>query len=275
MSGCTEPATNNGAFRETVAKLEQQAGGVIGVYALDLETGLELAYREDERFAMASTFKPLLVAAILERVDAGELELGASFQVDPTSLVTYSPVTKAVAAGQTITLEALCEAVMTISDNTAANMLLGLIGGPAGLTGFLRKHDDNTTRLDRFETELNANEPGDERDTTTPRAMVNTLSWLLLDDILSAESKTRLQDWMIASKTGSKRLRAGLPADWRTGDKTGTGMNGAANNTAITWPSGRKPIVMAVYMSGSEMKTASLNRIHAVIAEQIAANFVQ
>lgn len=260
-------------FATTVQQLELRLGGEIGVFAVDTSSGKELAYRADERFAMASTFKPLLVAAVLARVDAGTLALEDRYGIDGVRMESYSPVVGELDHGETLPLSTLCDAAITLSDNTATNMLLNLIGGPASLTQFLRSAGDQITRLDRFETELNTNNPGDERDTSTPRAMTHSVVRLLTSDVLSDSSKRLLGNWLVASKTGSSRLRAGLPVNWTIGDKTGMGMNGAANNFAVAWPPGRAPIIMTVFMSGSDEKVAVLDAGHAEIAAAIADSF--
>ena len=264
-------AEDAAAFEAFVENLENEAGGRIGVYAIDTETGQSFSWRDDERFAMASTFKPLLVASVLARVDAGELMLGDTFSVRGVEIQPYSPVINALADGQSISLQQLCSAAVSLGDNTASNMLLELIDGPAGLTSYLRDHGDNLTRLDRYEIELNANTLGDVRDTTTPRAMVESLLRALDSDDLSDDSQAKLRGWMLASTTGSRRLRAGLPADWQIGDKTGTGMNGAVNNVAIGWPPGRKPLVIAAYLSESDRPTGELEALHPQIARHIVS----
>ena len=269
-SGDPAPAPDHAtAFNEFLAGVEDKTGGRVGVYALDTETGQALSWRSDERFAMASTFKPLLVAAVLARVDAGDLAINDSYSLRGVEIQPYSPVIDALADGQSISLQKLCSAAVSLGDNTASNMLLDLVGGPAGLTQYLRDHGDPLTRLDRYEVELNANTPGDVRDTTTPQAMVGSLERALESDDLSGESRARLKAWMLASTTGSRRLRAGLPADWPIGDKTGTGMNGAVNNVAVAWPPGRKPLLVAVYLSESELPVSELDALHPAIARQV------
>lgn len=262
-------ANDSAAFLEFVAELEERSGGRIGVYSLDTESGQSLSWRADERFAMASTFKPLLVAAVLARVDAGELALDDSYSPRGIEIQPYSPVINALTDGQSISLRQLCSAAVSLGDNTASNMLLDLIAGPAGLTQYLRDHGDTLTRLDRYEVELNANTPGDIRDTTTPQAMVQSLRRALESEDLSEDSRARLRGWMVASTTGSRRLRAGLPADWQIGDKTGTGMNGAVNNVAIGWPPDSKPLLIAVYLSESELPVGELEGLHPAIARQV------
>ena len=163
-----------------------------------------------------------------------------------------------------MTLADICDAAVTLSDNTAGNLLLKSFGGPAGLTAFARSLGDGVTRLDRFETELNEAKPGDPRDTTAPAAMLGTMQRLLVGNALSASSRERLIGWLVGSKTGGRRLRAGMAKDWRVGDKTGGGENGTANDIAIAWPPGRAPILIAVYYTGSTIPDDVRN---AVIAE--------
>jgi beta-lactamase class A len=172
-----------------------------------------------------------------------------------------------------MTIEQAAEGAVVMSDNTCANLLLANIGGPQGLTQFLRSQGDNVTRLDRLEPGMNEVPPGDERDTTSPDAMVRTLHRLLLtDDVLNPASREKLIGWMVASPTGRQRLRAGLPSNWRVGDKTGTwnGPTNAANDVAVAWPPGRAPILIACYLSASTVEPAARNAAHAEIARIVA-----
>ena len=260
-------------FTGAIRAMEQETAGSIGVYALDTATGRELTHRADERFALASTFKPLLVAAVLAEADRGRLDLDGAVGIEGVQIQPYSPFIDKLGDAQQVSIAELCDAVITVGDNTAANMLLDLTGGPEGLTRFLRDNGDDVTRLDRYEIELNSNVRGDERDTTTPRAMAASISRFLFSDALSGDSRKRLQDWLVASTTGSTRLRAGLPDQWRVGDKTGTGSNGAVNNVAIAWPAGRQPLIIAVYMSWSELDAGTLSTYHAEIAALVAKHF--
>jgi beta-lactamase class A len=224
---------------------------------------------------MASTFKLPLAAALLWQADRKAFGLGRALPIDKSDLLSHSPAVEAqLAAGaSTMTVRELCEAVVTSSDNAAANILLKGIGGPPALTAFFRTLGDETTRLDRFENELNSNLPGDPRDTTTPRAMVDSMLKIFTQDVLSLPSRALLIDWMAASRTGLERLRAGLPRSWNAGDKTGTGQNGAFNDIAIAYPPGRRPIFIAVYMSESKLTTKELNAAHAEIGSVIGNAF--
>ncbi len=257
--------------------MEARTGGRIGVAAIDTGDGMSLLYRADERFAMASSFKWLLAACILAGIDAGRIRAGSPVRYAASDLLPHSPVTRAAlgAAGSapgSLSVQQLAEAAVEVSDNAAANLLLGLCGGPAGLTGFLRACGDPATRLDRTELALNANLPGDPRDTTTPHAMLATMRRILLGEVLKAGSRDALRGWLRNCATGRKRLRAGLPRDWIVGDKTGTGGNGAIVDLAWAWPPPpRAPILIACCMSGSNAPLGHLEAAQAGIAGLVAA----
>lgn len=254
------------------ADIESRVGGRVGVMALATGDGSELSHRADERFAMCSTFKWLLAAFVLSQVEQDEMSLDERLSYGPEDLLDYAPVAKKHADRGWLTVEALCNAAVTLSDNTAANLLLNRLGGPSELTAFLRQCGDDVTRLDRNEPDLNTNLPGDDRDTTTPRAMAATMERILLgEDILSAAGRSTLAGWLREASTGLGRLRAGLPDSWTAGDKTGTGANGAANDVAIAWPTNRPPIIIAAYLSESDAALEALNTAHADIARIVAA----
>jgi beta-lactamase class A len=256
---------------ETVAALERSVGGRIGLAALDTGTGDEIRYRADERFAMCSTFKLMLAAAILSRVDSGSVRLEQPISYSRSEVLPNSPVEQAHLTGGALSVAALLQSVLEVSDNTAANLLLGLLGGPAGYTACLRSIGDTVTRLDRREPDLNSNLAGDPRDTTTPAAMVMNMQKVLVGPTLSRNSRGRLLGWMRDSATGRDRLRAHIPTGWSAGDKTGTGAHGAVNDLAIFRPpTSRPPILVACYMSGSERSTPALSAVHASIGLAIA-----
>jgi beta-lactamase class A len=258
------------AAPSTIASLEREVGGRIGLAVLHTGTGRRLAYRADERFAMCSTFKLMLAAAILSRSDAGSLHLEQPVHYTREQLLPNSPVTTAHVADGALPLGTLAQAAVEVTDNTAANCLLGLIGGPQGYTQFLRGLGDALTHLDRTEVALNSNLPGDPRDTTTPAAMLADMHKVLLDSALSQASRARLLSWMKNCRTGGARLRARLPAGWEAGDKTGTGERGAVNDLAIFWPPGGAPILIACYLSESDRPTDDLSAVHARIGALVA-----
>jgi beta-lactamase class A len=258
-------------FIDEIQRLERESGGRLGVCVVETATGARHAHRGDERFPMCSTFKALAAAAVLAQVDAGKEQLSRRISYDASALTTYSPVTeKHVGNGMTIT--ELCDAAVTVSDNTAANLLLATIGGPAGLTSFARSLDDQFTRLDRNEPTLNEALPDDPRDTTTPNAMASTLQALILGTkALSAPSREQLTAWLIRNKTGDTRLRAGFAKNWRIGDKTGTGARGTSNDIGVVWPSNTPPVVITTYLTGATVSATQQNATLASVARAVSA----
>jgi beta-lactamase class A len=238
-------------FANRLLPIEERTGARIGVAALDTGSGKRLDYRSEERFPMCSTFKFLAAAATLKRVDDGQEKLDRFITYSANDILEYAPVTKAHLKDGGMTLGALCAAAIEQSDNTAGNLLLNAIGGPAGLTKFVRGIGDETTRLDRKEPELNSAIPGDERDTTSPASMCADVQRLLLGNVLPESSRRQLEDWLQHNEAGALMIRAGVPKTWTVGDKTGRGANGATNDIAIIRPLGRAPILIAIYSIGS------------------------
>ncbi|MDF2490871.1 MAG: bla [Pseudomonas sp.] len=247
----TLPAWADDAVRQRLATLERTHDRTLGLWALDTGSGQRLAYRADQRFAFCSAFKVLLAGAILQRNEAEPGLLAQHLDYDAATLVTYSPITQEhLETGMRVA--DLCAAALQYSDNTAANLLLAQVGGPAGLTAFARRLGDAVFRLDRDEPTLNTALPDDPRDTTTPLAMGMTLQRLLLGEALTLEGRRQLQTWLEGNTTGATRLRAGVPNDWRVGDKTGTGDYGVANDVAIVWPPGRAPWIVVAFTRGPD-----------------------
>jgi beta-lactamase class A len=260
----------SGISRGIIA-LEARSGGRLGVAVLDTQTGATFDHRGDERFAMCSTFKALVAGLVLARVDQGKERLDRRVTYGKAVLVSHSPVTEKH-VGDGMTIGALCEATMTVSDNAAANLLLDTFGGPPAVTAFVRTLGDKVTRLDRREPELNVVGPGDPRDTTSPRAMLGTLRALTLGSALSPASRQQMTAWLVANQTGDKRLRAGLPAGWKVGDKTGSwgdGRVGTTNDIAVIWPPGRAPLLITAYLNRSTVDDDARNAVIAEVARII------
>ena len=236
---------------QQLADLERRHGGRLGVAILDTGNQRIIGHRGDERFALCSTFKALAAAFVLARVDRKEEDLARLVVYGKEQLVPYSPTTEKHTGEGGLSIGSLCEAAVTLSDNTAANLLLDSFGGPQGLTQWLRSIGDQVTRLDRREPELNENRAGDPQDTTTPIAMLQTLHTLMLGDVLSGASRDQLTAWLVSNTTGDKKVRAGVPRDWRVGDKTGSGANNASNDVAVLWPTHRAPLIVTVDATGA------------------------
>ena len=255
---------SNASLQHAIADLERTHGGRLGVAILDTAGNKLTAYRGDERFPLCSTHKALAAAFILARVDRKQESLTRRIVYTDTDLVPYSPITGKHVGKEGMTVGEICEAAITLSDNTAANLMLSSFGGPAALTAYLRSLGDNVTRLDRREPDLNEALPGDPRDTTSPTAMLETLHKIALGTALSVPSRRQLIEWLTACKTGENRLRAGAPKDWRVADKTGSGNYNTANDIAIFWPNSRQPIIVTAYYTGG---SASADERNAVLSE--------
>lgn len=281
LAGCTArqtprqppaPVAAKAPDDDRFAGLERQFGGRLGVSALDTGTGAVTGYRSGERFLMCSTVKSLLVAAILQRSAADPGLLDRRIRYGKADLLGYAPVTSSHVAGG-MTVAELCEAALTVSDNTAANLLSAQLGGPAGVTAFLRALGDPVTRCDRTEPTLNDTAPGDERDTTTPSWFVRDLQRAALGATpLTGAQRARLTGWMIACTTGAAQIRAGVPTGWQVADKTGSGSAGESNDVGIVWPPGRAPIVLAVFTApGTKGSTTGKATIAAATRIALAA----
>ena len=269
---CAIESVTKGDLARALTRIEAASGGRLGVAVLDLALGQRSGHRSTERFPLCSTFKVLACGALLSRVDKGLEDLERRILFEPKDVVTYSPITKDRVGRGGMTLAELCEAALTQSDNTAGNLILASLGGPSAVTAFAHALGDPSTRLDRIETDLNEATPGDIRDTTTPAAMADDLLSLVVGDRLSGRSREQMTAWLVANQTGGAKLRAGLPRDWRVGDKTGGGDWGATNDIAVVWPPGRKPLIACVYLTETKASFADRNATIAAVGRAIATN---
>ena len=275
LAGCSSMSKKQQAatdkLQATLARIEADAKGRLGVAVVDAGSGLEAGWRMEERFPMCSTFKLLLAANVLHRVQGGDLSLERRQYFAPSQVVAYSPVSQSRAGdGGGMSLLELCEAAIVVSDNTAANVLLELVDGPAGLTAWLRSIGDSVSRLDRYETALNEAAPGDERDTSAPLSMLHTAQNLLLGSTLDGFARALLQKWLLDSRTGDKRLRAGMPSEWKVGGKTGSGENGTANDLILVWPMTQsEPLLVSCYLTGSTLAPAERDAIHVRVGQAV------
>ncbi len=254
------------SLRVNIKDVEAEVSGRIGVSISDTQRVI-WNYRGDERFPMMSTSKTLVCAKLLSDFDHGRLSERDSSKIERQNLIIWSPVTKKY-IGQFISPKQACEAAMLSSDNTAANLVLEKAGGPRAATHFLRTFGDHTTRLDRYEPDLNACKTGDLRDTTTPNAMVTTLRKLLFGEVLTSRSKDQLKQWMIHDKVADSLLRSVLPSGWLIADRSGAG-SGSRGITAIIWSERRQPLIIAIYLAETERAIDEQDKIIARIGEAI------
>lgn len=260
------------AAARSIASLEKSVGARLGVTLINAAGKVLIAHHANERFAMCSTFKLLASAAVLARVDAGTEKLDRFVPYKESDLLSYAPVSKAHVGEGGLKLGDLCAAAIQYSDNTAANLILDVIGGPKGFTDFCRKLGDKVTRLDRNEPTLNTAIAGDPRDTTSPKAMATSLRAALIGETLTVLSRQQLADWAIGDKVGDKRVRAGLPKDWVIGDKTGTGAFGSTNTIGFFKPAGSDAeFFFSVYLTQSKAPIEAREAVHKAVGEIFAS----
>jgi beta-lactamase class A len=264
-------------------QLEQTNGGRLGVGFLVPATGMKLGHRSDERFGMASSFKMALAAIVLREADQGRLSLQTQLPIQASDMVPNSAVFQENLPKGVMSIEALAKAAQTTSDNAATNILLRHLGGPSVFTAKLRELGDEVTRLDRLEPAMMTVTRDDARDTTTPDAMTKTTAAMLTTDWLTPTSRDLLINWMVETRTGLKRIRAGLPTDWRAGDKTGTTASDDPsqpdryNDIAIAWPPSKPPIIVTCYYESPVKSENMRDEDQAVLAQvgRIAAAWYQ
>jgi len=239
----SDPAEPLPPLEDRIGLLEKRDNALVGLYAVNLDSNVTVAHRDNDMFAMCSTFKAYLSARVLQKAQRGELTMTDALYVDPAAVIANSPIS-GPKAGSSLSLSELCQAVLQRSDNTAANMLLHLIGGPPAITEFARSIGDDRTRLDRWETELNSALPGDPRDTSTPRALGGGIRAILTEEVLDEAHRKQLEEWMRGNVTS--RMRAGLPPGWSSADKTGTGDFASTNDVGIVYGPNGERILLAI-----------------------------
>ena len=250
--------------------IQKKSGGRLGCAVLDTSTGRRAGIRLNERFPMCSTFKVASTAFVLHRVDQGIERLDRRIVFSRKDLLSYAPISEKHVGPPGMTVAEICQAAMTWSDNTAANLLLDSFGGPKALTAFLRSIGDPVTRLDRTEPALNEATPGDPRDSTTPAAMLEDLHRFVLGNTLGVSSRSMLANWMVANTTGGTSLRAGMPGDWKIGDKTGSGGYGSTNDMAVIWTPHRAPVLVTAYLTECSLPSKQRYAILADVGRAVA-----
>lgn len=263
------PALAQRAPITALTDYERDSGGHIGVHAKNLRTGALLSWRAHERFVMCSSFKASLAACVLAGVDRGQARMDELIAYGPADLMEWAPVARQNLEKGAMSVADMCQAAVELSDNTCANALLARFGGPSALTAFWRSIGDTVSRLDHNEPELNRTPPGDPHDTTTPAAMAGNLRRLILGEALSPTSREHLTGWMVGCKTGDNRLRAGLPKDWRVGDKTGNNGKDAFGDIAVTWSTRGEPMVICAYTRGGAPTPRQVDDVFAEIGRYV------
>ncbi|MBF7957929.1 RAHN family extended-spectrum class A beta-lactamase [Rahnella victoriana] len=267
-----QTASNMTSVQQQLAALEKDSGGRLGVMLINTADNSQIAYRADERFAMCSTSKFMAASAILKQSETQTELLTRRISLKKSDLVNYNPITeKHLDTGMTI--GELAAAALQYSDNTAMNKLIEQLGGPQKVTAYARTLGDNTFRLDRTEPTLNTAIPGDDRDTTSPRAMALSLQHATLGTALAEPQRAQLVEWMKGNTTGGMSIRAGLPATWIVGDKTGSGDYGTTNDIAVIWPDNKAPLILITYFTQPEKDAKSRRDVLASAAKIVTQGY--
>lgn len=265
-------ATKMTSVQQQLTALEKESGGRLGVMLIDTADNSQIAYRADERFAMCSTSKFMAASAILKESEVKKNLLTQHVALKKSDLVNYNPITEKH-LNEGMTIGELAAAALQYSDNTAMNKLIEHLGGPNKVTDYARTLGDNTFRLDRTEPTLNTAIPGDERDTTSPRAMALSLQHATLGSALAEPQRAQLVEWMKGNTTGAMSIRAGLPATWIVGDKTGSGDYGTTNDIAVIWPENKAPLVLVTYFTQPEKDAKSRRDVLASAAKIVTQGY--
>lgn len=267
------PETLSTQSQEQLSHLEKKFNGKIGVYAIDTNNNQIIAYRANERFPIQSTMKLIAVAALFKQSNSDKNLLQEKIIYTKKDLIYWHPIT-GTNVDKGMSLEALAEAAMSYSDNTAANLIIKKLGGPAAITNFAHSIGNQTFNIEHYEGSLNSN-PASLQDTSTPKDMAISVEKLMLDSLLTRTQKAELTIWMQNNTTGYKRIRAGVPIGWTVADKTGSGDYGIANDIGILWSPLCKPIVLAIYTIQSQQNAKSRDDIVASTTSIILDEFAE
>ena len=251
--------------------LEKSANGRLGVALIDIDSGRRFQYRGNERFAFCSTFKVMLAAAVLHKSQSQPGLKEKRIQYGEADLLAYAPITR-TNLGKGMSVNELCAAAMQYSDNTAANLLIREIGGVKAVNQFARYLGDRKFRLDRIEPALNSATPDDPRDTTTPAAMAESLRKIVFSPALGGWDREQMFVWLRGNTTGNATIRAGVPANWLVGDKTGSGDYGATNDIGFIRPSTGGMLVLTLYFVQHEQKAEARRDVLAAATKLVVGS---
>lgn len=311
ISGHASDRSNgrSASLQDELTELARRARpGTLGIAVTDLQTGRTWGVNADRAYPMMSVFKAPLGATVLSEADLGKISLDRTVIIGREDLMTGGVsgiATSFRGDHEAFTVRQLLAAAVSHSDNTAADVLLKLVGGPGVVTAFLRAHGILDIRVDRSEEEiaeqfqqrsnLRAAEGQetaaqrnarlrqgyeaylmDPRDRATPDAAVLFLRKLWRGELLSPASTQHLLALLYA-QTIPDRLRAGIPSEVRLADKCGTsytidGRTAAFNDIGIlTWPAGRT-VIVAAFLTDSPAPETRRKALFSILARTVAAD---
>jgi beta-lactamase class A len=250
-------------FERRIADLADGGNGRIGVAAIDLTTGQQIAVLGDQRFPLASTSKIAIAATFLEGVEKGRWSLTSEFPLLwPRKSARFSSSVAPVAEGKHMKAVDLIEIMITRSSNPATDALLRVVGGPAAVNSWMRRNGMNEFSIDRDIATLVRDDgefdPAyhiDRRDSAAPAEMVQLLAGLYQGKFLSTQSRRVLLGAMSRTRTGTRRIPAMMPASVRVSHKTGSLNNTSSDVGFLEMPDGRT-VALAIYVTGQGSRPA-------------------
>lgn len=249
---------------------EEKLKATIGMTVVNGFTGERASYRGSDRFPFNSTIKAFIVANFLKLADNNQIKLNKSIQIQESDLLSYAPVTKSFfAEGKPMTFEQLCEATMTMSDNTAANLILSEMGGLPVFNEFLASIGMQNTILTDNEPLLNEAKYGDFKNTTQPIEYIDGLMYLYKQAVLSESSHAKWTLWMKQNQVADSLFRKYLPNNWEIFDRTGAGSNGSRNIIALIKNNKKVPYYVSLFFVNTEASFADRNEAIAKIGEAL------
>lgn len=259
---------------EALEEIEREYQARVAVSAIHTDTGESVNFREDERFGFASTLKAFAAAEVLRQVPGAERDRPVKWSQTHVDQAGYSPVTEQHTDSGLTILE-LAEAAVRDSDNTAMNLVLERIGGPAGMNDALAELGDDVTQVVDIEPALNDADLVTGANTTTAAAFTSALQELLESDYLVPADRDLWLEWMSGNATGDALIRAGAPDEWVVADKSG-GAGALRNDIAVVTPPGQGPIVITVlterWDSEEPYDDALVAKVAGVVFEVFASN---
>ena len=253
-----QPAT--AASSPSLQSLEQQLSYLVagnssdvGIAAIDLKTGETVSIRGNTPFPMASTVKVAVAALYLSQVDHGRRSLDDTIAGQPA--------------------RSLMARMLIHSDNRATDMLLNNLGGPTAVHSWLQQNGVRGLRVDRTIAQLLSarRDLYDDRDSSTPTAMVDLLKRIYRADLIRPESRNYLLDLMAQCETGKNRMKAllpGIPIEHKTGT-----LNGLTDDVGfITLADGRR-IAVAIFARGGSNRPRTIAEAARAIYDGFTATF--
>jgi beta-lactamase class A len=277
-SAATSSRDSSSPLALRIQQIAATIHGNVGVAVLLLGSNDLTLVRGNDRFPMHSVYKLPIAMAVLHEVDLGRMRLDQPVLLRPDDLAppaVYSPIREQYPhGGVALTVEQLLSEMIELSDSTASDLFLRLLGGPAAVTRYLRSVGIDDVVVATTEREMAADDLAQYRSWATPLGMVRLLRALHDEHPISDSSRAKLIQWMTDAQTGPNRLKGQLPAGTVVAHKTGTaptnrGLTRATNDVGYIHLLDGRILAVAVFISDSPDETAARERVIAEVARAV------